>query len=132
MDIFLTVVLPILVAIACVAIVTLLTRKELKKYTSQISTGVDVTENVLEVADCFTDSPIYDDVKNIVLDAIYAVEEISKTEDMTSDEKCDKAYEIFEQIADNCKLNTETISKETIQLIIKASVNLINKQFNNK
>lgn len=132
MNIFLTIALPILVAIVCCVAVVLLTRKEIKKYVEEISTGADVAESVLDVADVFIDSPIYDDVKKIALDAIYAVEELSKSEYMTSDEKCEKAYEIFEQIADNCKLNTESISKETIELIIKASVNLMNKQFNNK
>lgn len=132
MEIFLTYILPIIVMVAAAAVITIFTTKHVKDKLSLIETGGDILEGALEFTDHFVDNDVFTKVKEIIIEVVYSVEEIAKTEKMTSEEKTEKAYEFFVEIAEKTGIDTSAFSKDIIVALIKGAVYIMNKEYNGK
>lgn len=72
---------------------------------------------------------VSDKTKEIITEAVNAVEQISKSTTMTSEEKKEKAIEYFYKISNELHLKELTeVQREIIDILIEAEVYLLNER----
>lgn len=119
--------LPILVLLVALLVVglTIRHRGDIKKF---LRIGKTV-QTGLEVADIFLpDSEGFTTVKNLINDIVYSVEEISKNENLSSEEKHNLAKNLYKEALEEFNLkDSYTISDNLLNALIKGSVFIMNK-----
>ena len=102
------------------------TNKKVKELTSDVSsylpTLIEATMEILNVA-VPEHSEKINIVETVVKQAVQAVEQISKTEELSSDEKKNLAIEFYEQIAAHLNLKELTeLEMKTLEILIENAV----------
>lgn len=102
------------------------TNKKVKELTSVVTdylpTLIEATTEILNVA-VPEHSEKINIVETVVKQAVQAVEQISKTEELSSDEKKNLAIEFYEQIAAHLNLKELTeLEMKTLEILIENAV----------
>ena len=102
------------------------TNKKVKELTSVVTdylpTLIEATTEILNVA-VPEHSEKINIVETVVKQAVQAVEQISKTEELSSDEKKNLAIEFYEQIAAHLNLQELTeLEMKTLEILIENAV----------
>ena len=102
------------------------TNKKVKELTSVVTdylpTLIEATTEILNVA-IPEHSEKINIVETVVKQAVQAVEQISKTEELSSDEKKNLAIEFYEQIAAHLNLQELTeLEMKTLEILIENAV----------
>ena len=112
------------------------TNKKVKELTSVVTdylpTLIEATTEILNVA-IPEHSEKINIVETVVKQAVQAVEQISKTEELSSDEKKNLAIEFYEQIAAHLNLKELTeLEMKTLEILIENAVFELDKLIEKK